>query len=365
MTEQETTNSNKLSTFSIILIKIAFLFIVFAFFAPYLLTEYSWLALSDDSPLGDTLGGIMNPFIAIGAAILTFLAFYMQFKANKQQRDQFTIELKEQREQFSKSQFETQFFEMLRLHKENVNELEIDMPSKTEVLGIRDQQNLKGRKVFSSLLDEFHSVLFIINCTNKELSVKEKVELVYPFFFDGYSAYEDTKVFVKLNSTSFKVALQKLMNEHNIFGGYEITQTLERVTGISLPYKVNYPLLRGHSSQLGHYYRHLFQTVKFVCSQPSELIDYQKKRDFLRILRAQLSNEEQILLFYNWMAEYGSAWENNVNKYFTDYRMIHNLNPDLLLLKIDLPKLLNPSSREIKKEKGKDHDPLFDFLQKK
>ncbi|MCG2611826.1 hypothetical protein LZZ90_09950 [Flavobacterium sp. SM15] len=38
---------------------------------------------------GDAMGGILNPIIAIGAALLTFLAFYMQIIANEEIKKQF------------------------------------------------------------------------------------------------------------------------------------------------------------------------------------------------------------------------------------------------------------------------------------
>lgn len=52
-----------------------------------------------------------------------------------------------------------------------------------------------------------------------------------------------------------------------------------------------------------------------------------KKRNILQILRAQMSNDEQELLFYNWLGgkRYGGAWENETNKFFTEHKMIHNL----------------------------------------
>ena len=66
--------------------------------------------------------------------------------------------------------------------------------------------------------------------------------------------------------------------------------------------------------------------VKFVVD--SKIInEYDAKMRYLKILRAQLSKHEQIMLFYNWLAKgYGESWEEeNGNHYFTEYKMIHNL----------------------------------------
>lgn len=88
---------------------------------------------------------------------------------------------------------------------------------------------------------------------------------------------------------------------------------------------------RGHSAFLGHYYRHLFHTVKFVVSQCDNFLSYKAKIHYLRLLRAQLSNHEQIMIFYNWLSGYGKAWENGENKFFTEFVMIHNLWHNLLI----------------------------------
>mgnify|MGYP000182746641 CR=1 FL=1 len=65
----------------------------------------------------------------------------------------------------------------------------------------------------------------------------------------------------------------------------------------------------GHQFRLGHYYRHLFQVVKYVNKQLN--IDYQTKYDYVKILRAQLSTYEQAVLFLNSLSKMGSVWELN------------------------------------------------------
>lgn len=65
-------------------------------------------------PIGDTFGGMLGPIIAILAAFLTFLAFWIQYKANIQQENY----IKQQR-------FEDTFFRLLDHHKKNVESLDI------------------------------------------------------------------------------------------------------------------------------------------------------------------------------------------------------------------------------------------------
>lgn len=66
----------------------------------------------------------------------------------------------------------------------------------------------------------------------------------------------------------------------------------------------------------GHYFRHLFLIVKFIASKPESFLTYEGKRNYLRILRASLSTNEQIFLYYNWLSDYGKQWEDDNNHFF-------------------------------------------------
>lgn len=75
-------HDKRIIKYSLILILI---FFIFSFFAPFLLAlpaKYNLIDFSNTGAVGDTIGGLMNPFIAISAALLTFLAFYIQKQAN-------------------------------------------------------------------------------------------------------------------------------------------------------------------------------------------------------------------------------------------------------------------------------------------
>ena len=101
---------------------------------PWIFAKNSWwIDFTDTGQIGDTIGGIMGPFVAIAAAGLTFIAFWVQYKANIQQRQDIAFE-----------RFERNFYEMLRTQQEITNGL---------LIGIVDGYgnmilSHKGRDVF-------------------------------------------------------------------------------------------------------------------------------------------------------------------------------------------------------------------------
>lgn len=65
-------------------------FIIFIFIGLYLPVYfvrqgYFQHTFYDTGQIGDTIGGIISPYIAIGASFLTFIAFWVQYQANKNQ----------------------------------------------------------------------------------------------------------------------------------------------------------------------------------------------------------------------------------------------------------------------------------------
>lgn len=69
----------------------------------------SIINFTETGQIGDTIGGIMGPFIAVVAALLTFIAFWVQFEANKEL-------IQENR----RNHFENRFYKMLDIHLDTV-----------------------------------------------------------------------------------------------------------------------------------------------------------------------------------------------------------------------------------------------------
>lgn len=293
----------KLDNFSTYLLILASCIITFGFYAPFAFTDKDNVTdFINTGQIGDTFGGIMNPFISIAAIIVTGLAFYAQYRANEMVRKQFELQ-----------KFETQFYEMLRLHKENVNEIEIE-----DING----KIIKGREAFWEMRKEFLTSLSIIHINSID-DIKE----TYKVFFWGLNRRRqgenevEKKLLKAINDLEIYYHNQKNLIV-DVINKFEVEQ------GNALyknEYDLNIYFLKGHHSYLGYYYRHLFHTVKFVVNQNESLISEKEKLKYLRILRAQLSNYEQEMLFYNWLIGYGSAWEDDSNQFFTKYKMIHNM----------------------------------------
>lgn len=340
---------NSFNGLSKFIITASIVMILMAIIAPYVFTRpvfASELNFTGKGAIGDTIGGLMNPFIGLAGVLLTFLAFYIQYLANEKIENQFRLQ-----------QFESQFYEMLRLHKENVNELEIET----------FDEIIKGRSVFKYLNNELTIYLdFLVQKRKEEEKPLTDKDLnnIYGLLFWGEKNFPEEFNNFEFNNhifsdRKFKDILLMISRKSERINNNERENFQHN---FNLTNKITHPLLRGNHTVLGHYYRHLFQTVKLVANQKH--ISYTQKREYLRILRSQLSDYEQILLYYNWKCGFGKQWENDINKFFTDYRMIHNLNPDLLFkddifdIKMDFRK--NPRNELDVNGKERINDTLFE-----
>ena len=121
---------------TISLLVLAGILFVFSFFAPALFVKTASnpnLDFSKTGEIGDTIGGIMNPFIALVAVVLTFLAFYMQIKANQIQRKIFYDGVKEEKAKVLREQRFDWYYKLslLQIDLENII---VDVNTKSEEL---------------------------------------------------------------------------------------------------------------------------------------------------------------------------------------------------------------------------------------
>lgn len=65
-----------------------------------------------------------------------------------------------------------------------------------------------------------------------------------------------------------------------------------------------------HGSDIGHYFRNLYRALKFINES-----DISNPSFYTGLIRAQLSSDEQFLLFYNGLSKYGENFKELIEKY--------------------------------------------------
>lgn len=345
------------------------------FILPPVLTKIPFLIEFNEQTgaIGDTIGGTTAPLIALIASALTFFAFWVQYKANQQQR----IDLRRER-------FENKLFEMLRLHKDNVNEMIIEgydfnrikkitssLPVSTQVVKETTIEEVpkitSGRKVFVTANTELKACYEICHYTLRFEEFEGKdlylIKLAYRLFFNGIDSEAVKNVDNKiLNDSDYiqrcKAKLKDAQKIHENSSGANKHYNFPKTNHVVKMY-FKYKPFSGHSARFGHYYRHLFLMVKYVVDNESRLYEYAEARDYLRLVRAQLSKYEQLMLYFNYLSGYGRRWENGVNKYFSRYRMIHNLPIELTDFTISPEVEFRNQISEIRKEE----EEMFEYFE--
>lgn len=301
------------------------------FLLPFLLTweKISFWNYSDTGPIGDTIGGIAGPAIALIGAFLTFLAFWVQVQSNKAQ----TLQFNKQDIDNKIDRVENKFYELLRLHRNNVDE--------ALIVGFSDN-NFEKRQVFSEMYKELRFLFFVVknkqielirnNHLAEEYSDEDLLNLSYIFFYVGIHSDKliDIMIGDKFNKVLYTSIRENLKSLQSHIGNLSLPMNINKpdpmleLSGLEkATLSRAYSPFRGYQNFLGNYYRHLYQTVKFVTKQDNILLNMEHKIDYLRTLRAQLSDYEQIMLYYNAISGFGIDWIKNL--YFTDFKMIHNL----------------------------------------
>ena len=302
-------------TFDTKFFKIVFPFIlvvIFILFLPWVITTNSWFGLEfkDTGAIGDTLGGILGPFIAIVAAFLTFLAFWVQYKANEQLRNDIRID-----------RLEKKIYEMLNLHRQNVNELRLKSFS---------SEIITGRNIFPHIFNELKRTYdklekFLGQRTEGEtMSKKTLLEICYIIFYIGIKKENQEYLYKVLLEWFDKETVEVLISlfDDQQDQDYIVINSGERRSD-HFKEKFYYTHFDGHFTLLSHYYRHLVQIIKYIDELPEKLLNEEQKYSYMKLIRAQLSSYEQLLFYYGSLSPFGKGW--NTKKYLTIYRLIKNM----------------------------------------
>lgn len=322
----------------------------------------NWKVLNDYKPdvrgtHGDMFGAVNAIFSGLAFSGI-ILSLYMQRIELKIQRKELKLTRKEvkrtnrefrlQNQTMETQKFENQYYKMIDLHKDNVNEIIIPFFDLLDgSISNRDNKRIEtnssnsiirevvGKKGFVDMFKELEFCLKETTNTLERFGYKtnDLHHFSYAIFFWGvYSEFSTSKKIKLEHQTVIKnrIKLKQKQYKKNLTEGRR-----QEINTRYVPFQ-------GHESRLAHYYRHLFQTVKYVVNQEEKkLIPYDETRQYLRVLRAQLSNAEQLMLYYNYICGFGQNWDRLGEKgysFLTKYRMIHNIPIDRVKI-VENPRL--------------------------
>lgn len=335
---------------------------------PFILAN-NWFYIVDFSQsgqVGDTIGGVMGPFIALIAAFLTFMAFWIQYRANEKQnaiaKKQLDIAEKqmtmaeEQERKYAIERFENTLHQMLDVYSKNSEAVKVgDLTGKdafeemaAELFYIYYVLDKKLRKIIldhSNIIDDKRRD-GIAKYATSMFDDKDKrklflTRLAYDLFFYGTNVLDLDKVY---NGKDDLYLANELLSQiqkvtYHSDNAVIYRSKLKRLTTPPIDkinideYSAHYQMALGHNAQLGHYYRQLLQIVKYISEAPI-ILEESKKYDYAKLLRSQLCDAEQILLFYNSLSIMGSAWnerhgtdDDDISTwcYILRYRLIKNI----------------------------------------
>lgn len=295
--------------------------------------------------VGDFIGGLLG-------TVINASAFYFLYLTLNEQR----LENTRQASISQHENFEKKFYELLALHRGNVSELRYtkwnEQNEARSVIKILVEEfiecyheTIRFTKMYPEMLEDGFYQTYLdklkkIKYDNKiKASVKDMAlfNLSYTFFYYGVTDESETTLFHVLKdkykngyTTKMKYFLQlKPKSDHqegferwktfvgkdimNMKKDFEIIYKNRRNFDSSAECpKVVYNLLlsnyyNGHQERLGHYFRHLFQSFKFISVQ--EILSNDEKYFYAKTLRAQLSTHEQLIVFFNSISSFGYKWE--------------------------------------------------------
>ncbi len=236
--------------------------------------------------LGDFVGGYIGTLFAVISVAFLYVTFENQVASGK-------IE-----------SFENKYFQLIQLHRDNVSEVGIG----------RDF----GRKIFVILIREFRSIhekiIVLAELHNIKLSQKDFMKLSYVILFFGVGPNSSRILKAALLSNGQSKEFAETINE--TFNDKKFKRKVQSDK------RFRFTPFEGHQSRLGHYYRHLYQTICYV---DEKILDIDKY-DFVKTIRAQLSTHEQALLYLNSLTDMGKPWWDK--DLIIRYKLVQNIPKD-------------------------------------
>ena len=197
-----------------------------------------------------------------------------------------------------------QYYQMLDVQQKVIDEINV-----AQVRKGKQGESLataKGRKAFVEFKIQMKYLVNAIKEVSErngfEFSDIDIADIAYAVFFYG-------------SSKMWKPFMMEYLKD------YPETERLVDAIIARLDVEKRFILYRPNQNYLSVYFRNMYNAIKLIDN--CKLINAEEKMDYVKILRAQLSNAELYILFFNLISRFGKKWIDN--DYVSKYQLIQNL----------------------------------------
>lgn len=289
------------------------------------------------SQFGGFIGGVVGSLWSLAGFILFYIALNKQkedleinrkalesqiksmnlqtqeFKAQVQELEETRKVYIEQNKTQSLQRFENTFFNMLSLHHQIVESIDVDM------------------KEFVKINSEYDT--FLINSN-------EFLRLSKNNIYNSRDAFKITYLHLEyLLKINYNINIKNPKTDTNFSDGNSFSFNIEEFKKLSfISNNDNFDeiylfLYNKLNTDYGHYYRNLYRIIKMIDEQvfdsESACNDFEKKYYYTSIVRSQLSDYELYWIFYNCIFKYGEKFKPLIEKY--SFLKIFDNSNDLVL----------------------------------
>lgn len=211
-----------------------------------------------------------------------------------------------------------QYYKMLDFQQTMIDDMAVPSVSRNKTntatimnktameLKVMEGSGVKGRKSFVEYKAQLKHLMKAVQeiSIEKDLNLGEMdvADIAYAVFY--YGAGKDIKPFM-----------------HEYLKDYEQKELLTDEILAKIAKDKKHVLGRTNQNYMSVYSRNMYNAIKLI--DQTKLLTEEEKVRYVKVLRAQLSNAELYVLFFNLLSRFGKKWI--ANNYVVKYQLIQNL----------------------------------------
>lgn len=279
----------KIAQYAIIMLLVPFFIIaIISFFCIILNKAYfntSWII---DTKLAAEFGDFFGGYVGVMFSVLsTLLLVYTVIDQFIERQKRWAID---------------NFYKMLEFHNNMVNQLSVSH------IDANKKERSDGRRAFVVFKIQINRLLKLIEDLDTEetwnLDNDQKLHIAYMIFYYGidksWLPFLQEKIKEDIDSDILNKILEKIQENKDLKLG------------------------RTNQTSLSSYFRNMYNLIKLVDND--KYLSKQEKKNLITIYRAQLSNPELYVLFFNLRSYFGKKW--NTKGYIEKYEILKNIPKD-------------------------------------